>query len=79
MAVRRFSETELQMQHDFKGQQESAPATFTIAGLTLNKSTSKDVEARFGPSTPASRSSYPDGFNECYKSAKWPVIQPFLS
>jgi hypothetical protein len=65
--------TELQLQHDFKGQPESAPATFTIAGLTLNKSTFKDVEARFGPSTPASRSSDPDGFNECYKSARWPA------
>jgi hypothetical protein len=65
-------ETELQLQHDFKGQQESAPATFTIAGLTLNKSPVKDTEARFGPSTPASRSSDPDGFSECYKSARWP-------
>jgi len=62
----------VQLQHDFKGQPESAPATFTIAGLTLNKSTFKDAEARFGPSTPASRSTDIDGFNECYKSARWP-------
>ena len=62
---------ELQLQHDFKGQPESAPATFTIAGLTLNKSTFKDAETRFGPSTPASMST-DDGFNECYKSARWP-------
>ena len=65
-------ETELQLQRDFKGQHESAPATFTIAGLTLNKSLVKDAEARFGPSTPASRSSDADGFYECYKSAGWP-------
>jgi hypothetical protein len=64
--------TELQLQHDFKGQPESAPATFTIAELTLNKSTFKDAEAKFGPSTPASRSTDIDGFNECYKSARWP-------
>jgi len=63
---------ELQLQHDFKGQPESAPATFTIAGLTLNKSLIKDAEARFGPSTQASRSSEPDAFYECYKSARWP-------
>lgn len=62
----------LQLEQDFKGQPESAPATFTIAGLTLNKSEFKDVEARFGPSTPASRSTDIDGFSECYKSARWP-------
>jgi len=63
----------LQLEQDFKGQPECAPATFTIAGLTLNKSTFKDAEARFGPSTPASRSTDIDGFNECYKSARWPA------
>jgi hypothetical protein len=49
--------TERQLEYDFKGQGESAAATFTITGLTLNKSLLKDAEAMFGPSTPTNRSS----------------------
>lgn len=64
-----------QEQHDSKGQHEPAAATFTLAGLTLNKSLLTDAEAMFGPSTPASTSPRtPDAriLTECYKSAKWP-------
>jgi hypothetical protein len=64
--------TELQLQRDFKGQHEPAAATFTIAGLTLNKSLLTDAEARFGPPTQASSSHPHGGLDECYKSAKWP-------
>ncbi len=67
-----FRETELQLQRDFKGQHESAPATFTIAGLTLNNSLLTDGEAKFGPPTQASSSHPHGGLDECYKSAKWP-------
>jgi hypothetical protein len=64
--------SERQIQREFKGQPESPALTFTIAGLTLNKSLIRDAEAKFGPPTQAS-SSHPDGgLDECYKSAKWP-------
>ena len=79
MVVRRFSETELQMQHDFEGQQESAPATFTIAGLTLNKSLVQDAEGRFGPSTPASMSSILTDSTNATSPQSGLVIQPFLA
>jgi hypothetical protein len=64
--------TELQLRHDFKGQPESPAPTFTIAGLTLNKSLLTDAEAKFGPPTQASSAHPHGGLDECYKSAKWP-------
>jgi hypothetical protein len=64
--------SERQLDRDFKGQPESPAATFTIAGLTLNKSFLSDAEAKFGSPTRSSSSHPLGGIDECYKSAKWP-------
>ena len=60
------------LEREFKGRHESEAAIFAIEGLTLNKSRLSDVEAKFGPSTPASTFSDHDGISKCYKSPKWP-------
>lgn len=67
--------SEREFEREIKGQDEPAAATFTLAGLTLNKRLITDAELRFGPSTYANTLPHtlePRVLGECYKSAKWP-------
>jgi hypothetical protein len=66
---------ETQPDREAKGRPELPPATFTIDGLTMSKSHVTDAEAKFGPSTKASRA-YDEnghGMGVCYRSSKWPA------